>query len=89
MNTKEAGAFKLFYSNGVIFIFSANVDIICISYFYFQCKGCTHITIIKLLLFIFSWYSTKKNAEKDVNLNGEQTDWTLITAICVPLIVVA
>ena len=89
MNTKDAGAFKLFYSDLFIFIFSANVDIICISYFYFQCKGCTHITIILLFVFIFSWYSTKKNTEKDVNLNGsEQPDWTLIATICVYLIVV-
>ncbi|XP_078321421.1 uncharacterized protein LOC144621664 [Crassostrea virginica] len=31
---------------------------------------------------------TKKNTVKDINLDEEQTDWTLIAAICVPLIVV-
>ena len=44
----------------------------------------------KQLLNIFlSWsYSAKNNTENDTSLNDGQTDWTLIAAICIPIIVV-
>ena len=40
-----------------------------------------------MLFFLYSIYSPKKKTENGVNPNDEQPDWTLIAAVCLPLIV--
>ena len=48
-----------------------------------------HVIINNHLIFLSLSYSAKNNTENDMNLKDGQIDWTLIAAICIPIIVVA
>ena len=68
------------------FFYPLDAVVICCILVIFKASD---VIINNHLLFLSLSYSAKNNTENDMNLNDGQTDWTLIAAICIPIIVVA
>ena len=76
----------IFFPHGDIFLSLDSVVISCILVIF----KASDVFNKELLNIFLSWrYSAKNNTENATNLNDGQTDWTLIAAICLPMIVVA